>query len=363
MIEDFLEKESTYFSGLGATVIIVGSSVEGTRIGILDEADCMLRMKTFKPEYFALVDESATVYQITEAGKREIPSDFIDASGNLNYLNFLECLLSDLSRFFADVSLPTGMSVNSQFKMCPNCGKEEGLLGHMMHCKECRPVVTFTRAGPCCLLDDEGTIVSIDLIPLLPCPQPDPIAMFNKVTSSLVKGDLSNWLPYLKKFVKTDSLLPEVLGSPTIPEDGYTAFKLLHAQSDRDQFILRPGQTLAMSSLQEKRLKETYCFLKALKVVMTLRLSSYSLKKVLLLEDFMRHSKLAQDEVDLLYTAINHLHFKSFFEDEFEAHDRHGKWKIDWDAWQDKMEEFLKMSQTERNADDSGYYRIPLERA
>ena len=110
--------------------------------------------------------------------------------------------------------------------------------------------------------------------------------MFDLVTKNLVDGTLPNWLPYLQKFVKSDTLLPEVLGSPTRPKDGYTAMKLLHTDSDKDLFILRPGQTLAMENLQEPKLKKTYCYLKALKNIMKVSISSYSLKKVLLLRDF-----------------------------------------------------------------------------
>ena len=143
--------------------------------------------------------------------------------------------------------------------MCNDCGKEDGAFGHLKHCENCRPAVTFTKAGPCGILDDNGTVVSIDLIPLLPCPKKDPIVMFDKVTTSLVSGSLPNWLSYLQKFVKSDTLLPEALGSPTEPKDGFISMKLLHALSDEDMFILRPGQTLAMKNLQDPKLRKTHC--------------------------------------------------------------------------------------------------------
>ena len=160
--------------------------------------------------------------------------------------------------------------------------------------------------------------------------------MFDLVTKNLVAGTLPNWLPYLQKFVKYDTLLPEVLGSPTLPKHGFTALKLLHAESDEDLFILRPGQTLAMQNLQEPKMKEAYCYLKALKNIMGLDISSYGLKKVLLLEDFSHLAEAAKNASHLLYLALTHPHLHSIFRREF-AVKRNGismRVEINFDDWE-----------------------------
>ena len=246
-------------------------------------------------------------------------------------------------------------------------GSEMCIRDSLKHCKNCLPAVTFTKAGPCVILNDNGTIVSIDLIPLLPCPEKDPVLMFNKVTSSLVRGTLPFWLTYLKKFVKSDTLLPEVLGSPTIPDDGYISMKVLHAQSDEDIFILRPGQTLAMKNLQEPKLKKTYCYLKALKSIMKVDLTSYSLKKVLLLEDFAQKTLTARNAVELLHAALNHPHLRPYFHGHaFEAKDWDGKivtWEIDFDGWKSSLEDnFPKKGKRIRQAEEKRYNEIPIKR-
>ncbi len=41
-LEDRLNKSSSPFSGLDAIVVPVGSAVEGTRVGVTNEADCMV---------------------------------------------------------------------------------------------------------------------------------------------------------------------------------------------------------------------------------------------------------------------------------------------------------------------------------
>lgn len=356
-----METKSEFFAGMGVTVISIGSLVEETRVGKVDEADCFIMLNNLKPHHFSLLENSSTRYRVTEAGKEVLPSLFLDEQDNLNYFNFLRAILFDLSRFFHEETLPQGMTAHSDFQMCDDCGNEEGPFGHLKHCKNCRPAVTFTKAGPCSILDDEGTVISIDLIPLLPCANPNPILLFNKVTSALVKGDLPNWLPYLKKFVKSDGLLPEVLGSAFAEKEGFTAMKLLHAQSDEDMFILRPGQKLAMNELQEPKLKRSYCYQKALKTIMKLDLSSFSLKKVLLLEDFTRQARSSVDDVEILFAACNHPHLKSSFQDKVFEDGEERKLKINFPAWQRKMDDFSRETLEIRNMWSSGYKLIPLE--
>ena len=316
---------------------MIGSSVEGTKICLLDEADCFILFDCAKPDHFELTD-SATKYKVTKEGK-PVWKNFLDPEGNLDYFKFLELLLTELERFLKEsAGWLEGMTVS--FNKCEHKVKGDGAFDHLKHCDICLPAVTFTKAGPCLILKDGDTIISIDLIPLLPCPEKDPIKMFGLVTSHLVKGNLPNWLPYLQKFVKSDTLLPEVLGNPNLPEDGYTAMKLLQADSDNDLFILRPGQTLAMQNLQEPKLKKTYCYLKALKSLMGVEISSYQLKKVLLLEEFSQLAGTATDATHLLYLALTHHHLHSAFHGhEFEASGE--RRKIDFDAWKRSVDSGL----------------------
>ena len=72
---------SEAFKGLGIIIKIVGSSVEGTKIGNLDEADCMLLCENLKEEHFELTN-SATKYKITDKGKPYL-EPFLDEEGCL----------------------------------------------------------------------------------------------------------------------------------------------------------------------------------------------------------------------------------------------------------------------------------------
>ena len=120
--------------------------------------------------------------------------------------------------------------------------------------------------------------------------------------------------------------------------------KLLHTDSDKDLFILRPpGQTLAMQNLQDPKLKKTYCYLKALKNIMKVGISSYSLKKVLLLKDFTYLAGTAKDKYHLLAMAISHPHLRPYFlEHTFEWQNRDGQtWEghLNVDAWKKVLEQ------------------------
>ena len=246
---------------------LVGSAMEGTKIGPLNEAVCNIFFTNLKPEFFAL-SNCATNYRVTEAGRQVLNPHFVGSKGFLNYFSFQETLLTELARFFATQSLPKGMTVQQKSSpMCNDCGKEKGAFGHLKHCKNCLPAVTFSKSGPRGILNDNGTIVSIDLIPLMPCPEKTPIVMFDKVAPCLVSGNLPNWLPYLKTFIKSDTLLPAAVASLTDTKDGFIAMNLLHALSNEDMFILRPSHTLVMEELQDPKFKKTYGFLESLKNV------------------------------------------------------------------------------------------------
>ena len=329
----------------------------------------MIMFGNLKPEHFELVSECATKYRVTDAGKQVLHSSFVndEDGGCLNYFNFLKALLAELERFLKEGILPDGMTATTDFKMCENCGGQDKTdFDRLRHCSDCFPGVTFTKAGPCLILNYKTThrgqetsiMVSIDLIPLLPCPEKNPIPIHRLVTHCLIKGDLPNWQPYLKKFVWTDCLLPETLSSPKLPIDGYIALKLLHVESDTDNFILRPGQTMAMENLEHEKVKLAYCFLKALRTTMGVNLSSYQLKKIILLRDLTCQAQTVPDVIRLVFVALNHPHLKAVFQGhKFKnRHDPHSiQFVIDYAKWQSELDKY-----TSKRTKDGSYYWIPL---
>ena len=123
--EEFLSN-SEIFKKLGIRIKVVGSSVEGTKICILDEADCMILFDGLKEEYFELT-ESATKYRVVTVEGKNVLERFMDTEGNLDYFKFLELLLTELERFLKESAV--------------------WLEGDI-----CLPAVTFIKAGPCIIL-------------------------------------------------------------------------------------------------------------------------------------------------------------------------------------------------------------------
>ena len=321
---------------------MIGSFVEGTRIWKLDEADCFLLFKKLKAEHFQLVNNSSTQYKLTTEGKKLIHPDFVQWDNNLDYFRLLEELLKTLEQFLRRAELPPGMYVS--FKKCTHKVNGDGNFDHLKHCSKCLLAVTFTKAGPCASLWDGDVLFSIDLIPLFCCPESNPMRMFGRVTGSLFSGDLTDWLPYTKKYVKSDCVFPEAMTSQS--KEAFTSLKLLHARNNKHMFILRPRQSLAMTNLQDPKLKRTYCFLKALKSLMNVDLSSFSIKRVLLLEDFTQQAQTAHDSIHLLFLAISYPHLKPYFIGkifEWERETWKGRIKmrgqIDFARWSEVMED------------------------
>ena len=362
-----MNTESEYFQGLGVILKLAGSVIEDTKVGQLDEADCSIFFKNLKPEYFAL-SNCSTKYRVTEAGQMVLHPHLVDTDGNLEYINFIEAILTDLKICLATKPLPPRMTVQLDHPSCDDCFKGDGDFDHLKHCEKCRPAVTFSQAGPCGILDDNGTIVSIDLIPLLPCPEKNPIKMFDKVTSSLVNGTFPNWFPYLQKFLKYDTFLPNVL-MPDQPI--FICMELLHALSDKDVYILRPGQDLNMKNLQYSKLRKLYCFLKILKNVMKVGLSSYTLKKIILQEEFTQLNQYARDVIELLHIAINHIYLHPLFWNGFVDPKNYGRREIDFDAWKKLIEDNAPSEEDRKREEEgkpwedvhreSGYKTIPLK--
>ena len=114
---------SDAFKELGIRIKMVGSSVEGTKIFILDEADCMMLFDNLKPEHFELT-ESATKFKVVTHEGKHLLKEFLDTEGNLDYFKFLELLLTELERFLQESGgLLEGMSVN--FVRCEHTKRKE----------------------------------------------------------------------------------------------------------------------------------------------------------------------------------------------------------------------------------------------
>ena len=128
----------------------------------------------------------------------------------------------------------------------------------------------------------------------------------------------------MKRFLKTDRILPESIALVKETAKPYICLKILNFEAGESNFILRPGQILEIDELQDPRLKTVYCYMKALKGHFEAEVKSYFLKKVLLLPNHLQMAKNpSKDEIDLLFQFLSHPSLKMAFED-----------KIDYQKWE-----------------------------
>ena len=188
----------------------------------------------------------------------------------------------------------------------------------------------MTRAGPCIVLEylesDLWTLISIDIIPLFPCPESNPVVLYNLVTRTLIREEPQGWRKYLKRFLKTNRILPESIALIKDTAKPYICMKILNFDSREPNFILRPGQILEIDELQDERLKTVYIWMKALKDHFRAEVKSYFLKKVLLLPAHMaklskeedqrqeESNRSSEEELKLLFLCLSHPTLKVVFE-------------------------------------------------
>lgn len=342
---DYLNhSEKSRFRGLDLDLKIQGSILEGTRVGCADELDLALSFGGISTSDVFICPTKATQCKV-RMGKGSNP---------ISYMELFKLLLEDTSLAFESCSkdFPGSIGIgvpNSVFKPCDKCLTQEGEDKPpefcTTHCTHCLPPVTMTKMGLCLLATHNGVLISIDIIPGLANPENDPLKLHDMVTRTLLQDNPPNWLAYLKKYLKTDRILPEALAYADQKQLlKPVSMKVLHfgpGGKEQDNFILRAGQILDMEELENPKLKKVYCTLKVLKVALGVSIQSYLMKKVLLLQDFLSYVKGAFDEFQILQLAMSHPHLRGHFFDRVYKTEAGDQFIIDRDAWKSHLKVVL----------------------
>ena len=337
MMENYLNSDNSPIAFLRPRFLIAGSIVEGTRLGSANELDLTLRFESMTSDHFKIGD-SALAYHLTDKGTN-LMKNFSDENDCFNMITFLKTLLQSIQFCFKNASgkLPRSVSTvqeSVEWMPCDSCKakKMKSLLEPWTHCSFCIPTVAMTRAGPCVILEHDFTLISIDIIPMLPSPVRNPVELYNLVTQTLIREQPVGWQKYLQRFLKTDRILPESIALVKDSAKPFICLKILSFEGTSGNFILRPGQILENDQLQDTTLKTVYCHMKALKDHFRVNIKSYILKKVVLLPGNLEKAKdNTQDEYQLLFHYLSHPSLKT----EFEKHINYPKWKsaINSESW------------------------------
>ena len=191
------------------------------------------------------------------------------------------------------------------------------------HCENCIFHVTQTKCGACLVFDWEQkdirkTVLTIDLIPVLPIKGKNTNELLKLVTKTLFDKRPPNWRKYLTKFINSDRILPESF-QQQFDREGceekpiQVAVKLLNFGPDRN-FIIRPFQQLGVTKEfgENEALKAVYCQIKCMKELLGAeKISSYFIKKVLLSKAMKEKMKGLTNDI---FLALQHPDLREKFE-------------------------------------------------
>ena len=89
----------------------------------------------------------------------------------------------------------------------------------------------------------------------------------------------SIWLPHLKDYVTEDKFIEELSGSKVVDR----VLLKTHSSLKDENYVIRAGQLLGVHKFQSERLREAYCYVKALKKVLGVDgVSMFMVKKLLM---------------------------------------------------------------------------------
>ena len=110
------------------------------------------------------------------------------------------------------------------------------------------------------------TYCSIDLVPVMRI-KPVEIRKLQRTVNSatLSQGHPSTWFANLKDYVREDKILEELGDGETVVDR--ILLKTNSCEKERS-YILRAGQLLGPHKFQSERLREAYCYVKAIKKVL-----------------------------------------------------------------------------------------------
>ena len=354
-IEQYLNNSpNSRFRGWRVRFKLAGSTAEGTKAVPLDELDITIDFGAIDENTFELPTKPT---ELVFAKGKSLPGmekfDFFQFNQHL--LEDLAKCMEEKSEEFSNLNI-TFRIHNSRFELCPDCRdlKEDGK--PYTHCTDCHPAVTSTRMGPCIVMFyKERELVTIDLIPSFQVPQYELLPTHNLVARYLIDEMPLNWLNFLRKLRKSSQILPEAMSAQKEQEQSRPkrrikekepkatlAVKVLHYGSCSPNFLLRPGQVLQLDQLEDPQLKRVYCTVKIIKAYIGAEMTSYLLKKTMLLPDFVLQAKNARDEFEVLYLTMTHPHLKKYFESKVFEVKHYGKRVIDFELWEKKIEEAKK---------------------
>lgn len=199
------------FSRLDPEGFLIGSVAEGTRLFQASEIDVTIKfMKLYEQPFqvaeddgFKLLvpDREDCVWEGSGLAKESFKSDEMKTFDHVEFLTlFLEATREAFVQARKRTDWPEGLESNAEWTLqdCQRCQEHteksaKAVYSPHYHCKDCRPLVTHSKIGPCVILtwrDENGEpeVLTLDLIPVFPVHSPRGlVGLFNTATRSLLQ--------------------------------------------------------------------------------------------------------------------------------------------------------------------------------
>ena len=325
-----------------------GSVAEHTLVEKFTEADFIAELIGLKKTPFKL-GTSATELYVNPEMSEQLRTTCFDKKGIFLYAKFLMLFEDQLQRLvlsskYENISFDTTVTCSNWWKFWDKCDeKSEEKRSKFFHCTNHTPFITNTKSGLCLVfkctvrLGSETTVETLtaDLVLMFPVkrgyPQLDGGSLHNCVYKTLVRRDPPvGSLEHLKGTTGRDRpLTEEVIHKENLSvakrkpkcDFTYVGIKLISYKQD-DYYIIRPGQELEFHKIREnKTMHQIYCIIKTLMKAWEIEISSFTIKKVLLLRQFEiqmpEDGKITEEaRMKILYEVMQHQELKNAFKAE-----------------------------------------------
>lgn len=367
----------------GPKLELSGSMEEGTRLGLANELDLGLIFKSLKMEDSIPFKVGNDPFSLK---KSETSPAFLDKyfndQGEFHFYKFKHFLLEVFSTVIDDIfdigklrgtNKLQCITKNKQWAKGETKCKGESCKNLMMteentnfeHCKECAVTVSQTKIGialqfgwvwviPMIDLNQENPCMhskvnfweenswlekwvrnssfkegqkiniycSIDIIPEFPIEPINAVSLAKMVNSAMLSMLPRGWLKYLSNYKKHYKLIQDLIQC----EEGKiesVVLKTINFHEEKYHHV-RPAQPSTKGvKFQSDRMKEMYCYIKYLKKLLDLDLSSFWVKKELLKPEYqsimdMNNSGFNKDD-NALVQVLCKPEFKSKVEDKLDV--------------------------------------------
>ena len=300
---------------------LVGSMAEGTRIGIANELDIGMKFKELMDQVPFKVD-SDDPFSLKKAGAPlKILEDFFQES-KFQYHKFLHFLLDAVEKAVRKIfkenrnpstlrCVTTNEDWNEGNSPCKGECKKKLEQNDFIQCELCTVMVSQTKSGVVLQFEfrednmGESVYCSIDLIPMFPIEEIPTIEL-----TCLINGNMlginppQGWLHYMFKYPKDYKIIQMLVKSGTgkVISVGLKTMNFLEGRN----YHIKPAQEFTEAKFSSKRMRDIYSYIKFLKKVLNLDLSSYWVKKELLKPQYETILDSCTTDLTLRYDDTGH---------------------------------------------------------